>query len=445
MSRSLNENSSERQALSLYELNNLVKEVIHSTLSPSYWVRAEMSDVRVNASSGHCYLEFIEKNEKTGVTIARARAAIWAKTFCMLKPYFESVTGQRFASGLKVMVRVSVEFHELYGFSLMVSDIDPAYTLGDMAKRRLEIVRQLKEEGVFDLNRELPFPVLPQRVAVITSPTAAGFGDFVDQLDHNEGGFVFYWKLFPALMQGEKTEESVIAALDRIYRHLDLFDVVVIIRGGGATSELNSFDSYLLAANCAQFPLPVISGIGHERDDTIVDMVAHKRMKTPTAVAGFLIDRMAEAYGSLMDLQQRMVTESTGRLQEEKSRLQLLGSRLPGRVMNRIERNRSLLQRLELQLPVASDKFIQLHKMLLGNMQQQLKEKAVKHIDKGERFVQLTEQFVRMASPDYVLKRGYSLTLRDGKIVKSAAKFKAGDVLVTRFADGEVRSEVLDE
>ena len=253
----------ERRELSLLELNNLVRGAVSEAFPGTCWVRAEMSDVRTNASSGHCYLEFIEKNPITGQLVARARGSIWAKTFRMLKPYFEMETGQMFASGLKVLVKVSVEFHELYGYSLTVLDIDPAYTLGDMLRKRMEIIRQLKEEGVFTLNKELPFPVLPKRIAVITSPTAAGYEDFLNQLANNKAGYPFYPKLFPALMQGERTEESVIAALDRIYHHIDCFDVVVIIRGGGSTSDLNSFDSYLLAANCAQFPLPVITGIGH--------------------------------------------------------------------------------------------------------------------------------------------------------------------------------------
>ena len=312
----------ERRELSLLELNNLVRGVVSEAFPGTCWVRAEMSDVRTNASSGHCYLEFIEKNPITGQLVARARGSIWAKTFRMLKPYFEMETGQLFASGLKVLVKVSVEFHELYGYSLTVLDIDPAYTLGDMLRKRMEIIRQLKEEGVFTLNKELPFPVLPKRIAVITSPTAAGYEDFLNQLANNKAGYPFYPKLFPALMQGERTEESVIAALDRIYHHIDCFDVVVIIRGGGSTSDLNSFDSYLLAANCAQFPLPVITGIGHERDDTILDMVAHTRMKTPTAVAEFLIGRMDAAAEELEDLQQEVSELASTILLKQKNFLQ---------------------------------------------------------------------------------------------------------------------------
>lgn len=432
----------ERREFSLLELNCLVKGAILNALPESYWVRAEMSDVRVHTASGHCYLEFIEKNAITGQLVAKARGSIWAKTFRMLKPYFEMETGQLFASGLKVLVKVSVEFHELYGYSLTALDIDPAYTLGDMLRRRMEIIRQLKEEGVFSLNKELPFPVLPKRIAVITSATAAGYEDFLNQLANNKARFPFYPKLFPALMQGEKTEESVIAALDRIYRYRDHFDVVVIIRGGGATSDLNSFDSYLLAANCAQFPLPIITGIGHERDDTILDMVAHTRMKTPTAVAEFLIGRMDQAADELEELQQDVSALATDILLRQKTFLQLLGNRLPALVQNRIERNRSLLQRLGAQLPASASALIKTYAFSLENVSLSLKKLTSSKLNEGTRFLELTEQFVRMASPDYVLKRGYSLTLKDGKIVKHATDLQEGDELVTRFADGEVCSRV---
>lgn len=434
--------SNERREFSLLELNSLVRGVLHEAFPSTCWVRAEMSDVRTNASSGHCYLEFIEKNPVTGQLVAKARGSIWAKTFRMLKPYFEMETGQLFASGLKVLVKVSVEFHELYGYSLTVTDIDPAYTMGDMLRRRMEIIRKLKEEGVFSLNKELPFPELTQRIAIITSPTAAGYEDFMNQLTHNRAGYPFYTKLFPALMQGEKTEESVIAALDRIYHHIDCFDVVVIIRGGGSTSDLNSFDSYLLAANCAQFPLPIITGIGHERDDTILDMVAHTRMKTPTAVAEYLIGRMDAVAMELEGLQQDVSDLTTGILQKQKNLLQLLGSRLPVVAMNRIERNRSYLQMIGNKLPVTASALLSRRRSALESMQMQLQNRASNRLTEGNRFIQLTEQFIKMASPDYVLKRGYSLALKDGKIVKHATDLAPGEELTTRFADGEVKSVV---
>ncbi len=410
----------EPQPLSLRELNLRVKAIVQEGLPELYWLRAETSDVRVNHSSGHCYLEFVEKDERTGQIVAKARGSIWAKTFAMLKPYFEQQTGQAFASGLTVLVKVSVEFHELYGFSLTVYDIDPTYTLGDMARKRLEIVKQLKEEGIFTLNKELPFPLLCRRIAVVTSPTAAGYEDFMNQLVHNEAGFPFYVKLFPALMQGDKTEESVISALDHIYTHANHFDVVVIIRGGGSSSDLSSFDSYLLAANCAQFPLPIITGIGHERDETVLDMVAHTRMKTPTAVAEFLVGLMSQTAEEVSLLQERLLYMTEKKMTEQKTLIQSLVSRLPITALNTLATHKTAM----------NDKY-RLIQRLTGE-----------YLAKKNEFIRLTEQFVKMASPEYILQKGYTLTLKDGKILKSVSGLAEGDKVVTRFADGETEAVV---
>lgn len=433
-------NGEGREELSLLELNNRVRGAISRAFPDTCWVRAEMSDVRVNQSSGHCYLEFVEKNPLTGQLAAKARGSIWAKTFRMLKPYFELETGRSFTSGLKVLVQVIVEFHEVYGYNLTVVDIDPAYTLGDMVRKRMEIIRQLQEEDVFTLNKELTLAPLPQRIAVITSPTAAGYEDFLNQLAANRAGYVFYPHLFPALMQGEKTEESVIAALEKIYRHADHFDVVVIIRGGGATSDLSSFDSYLLATNCAQFPLPILTGIGHERDDTVVDLVAHTRMKTPTAVAEFLIGRMDDAGADLLGLQQAASGLAAQLLLQEKNFLQLAASRLPALVQSRIERSRSSLQMLTANLPAWVAGLSARSRADLDRLQMRLAAGARSRTEQETRQLQLTEQFVKMASPDYILQRGYSLALQDGKIIKQAASLGPGERLTTRFIDGEVES-----
>ena len=435
-------NETTQAALSLRELNQRVKDAIHSVLPGSYWLRAETSDVRVNHSSGHCYLEFVEKNPTNGQFVAKARGAIWAKTFSLLKAYFERETGQAFTSGLTVLVKVSVEFHELYGYSLTVQDIDPSYTLGDMARKRQEIVRQLKEDDIFSLNKELSIPVLPKRIAIITSPTAAGYEDFMNQLIHNKSGYPFYVKLYPAIMQGDKTEESIIAALDCIYGHTDKFDVVAIIRGGGATSDLNSFDSYLLAANCAQFPLPVITGIGHERDDTVVDMVANTRMKTPTAVAEFLVGRMDAAATNLDALQQAISSLSTNILSEKKNLIHLLVARLPVISQNHIERSRSQLNMLGSKLPASAFSLLSRHTVLLNENSQRVRRLTSELMAEQNKFLQLTEQYIRMASPDYILKRGYSLAVKEGKIIKNATDLSAGETFSVRFSDGEVRGKV---
>ena len=442
MPQKINEEENTPQSCSLYELTTQVRRTLEDSFADAYWVRAETSDVRVNAASGHCYLEFVEKSPETNQLIAKARGSIWARTFRLLKPYFELETGQAFTSGLKVLVKVTVEFHELYGFSLNVLDIDPSYTLGDMMRRRQEIIRRLQDEGVFDLNRELVLPELTRRLAVITSPTAAGYEDFTNQLLNNPQGYPFYIKLFPALMQGEKTEESVIAALDRIYEHRDLFDAVIIIRGGGATSDLNSFDSYLLAANCAQFPLPILTGIGHERDDTIVDLVAHTRLKTPTAVAAFLLERMDRVAGELSFLQQQLVQDAERILLAQRNFLQLLSTRFPERVLNRIERSRSELHRLAAALPSAVSTLLARQDKGLEQMKGRIRSAVENRCSREKQQLQLAEQFIRMASPDYVLKRGYSLALKDGRIVKSPAGLAPGDSLTVRWADGEAQTEI---
>jgi exodeoxyribonuclease VII large subunit len=424
------------EALTLSELNGRLEKIIRTSMPAACWLKAETSDVRLNASSGHCYLEFVEKDELSGQVAAKARGMIWARTFQLLKPYFEEATGQPFTSGLNVLVKVTVEFHKLYGYSLTVLAIEPAYTLGDLVRKRQETVRRLQEEGIFDLNRELPLPELPQRIAVITSPNAAGYGDFENQLLHNSSGYPFYIKLFPAVMQGEKTEASIIAAFDRICDHAALFDVVVLIRGGGAASELHCFDSYSLAAHCAQFPLPVITGIGHERDDSIVDMVAHTRMKTPTAVAAFLIERMDEQAALLNSLQQAVCSLATGALTMRQTQISLLIGQLPALAIRRIERSRAQLQYLRSSLPV-TQLVTAAQRAQLAETRQRLLICWTKCVSDQLREMELTDQFLKMSSPKYVLQRGYTLILKEGKIVKHASALAAGDSITARFADGE--------
>lgn len=440
---SFNDIRSERpDALSLTQLNRLVKTALDEALPGTYWVRAETSEVRVNATSGHCYLEFVEKDETTGQLVAKSRGTIWARNFAVLRMYFEQETKQTFISGLKVLVNVSVGYHELYGLSLTVHDIDPSYTLGDMARKRMEVIRRLQEEGVFDLNKELTLAILPQRIAVISSPTAAGYEDFVNQLIHNDYGFPFYVKLFPALMQGEKTEESVIAALDRIYAHRELFDVVVLIRGGGSAADLSSFDSYTLAANCAQFPLPIITGIGHERDDSVVDNVAHTRMKTPTAVATFLIGRMAEQLALLDELRRTVCEATRNQLTVKKTTWQILATRFPVFVTGHLERHRADLHTLTARLS-SVPQLLEKHTEQLELVPVHIRKAADAMLTRYTHELALSEQHIKLASPDHILKRGYTLTLKDGKIVKHAADLSAGDEISVRFTDGERKGKIL--
>ncbi|MDR3137996.1 MAG: exodeoxyribonuclease VII large subunit [Tannerellaceae bacterium] len=432
----------ERETLSLSELNRKVHDAIRVAFPSPCWVQAETSDVRANPASGHCYLEFVEKHPVGGRLIAKTRGTIWATTFQKLKPFFEQETGQAFASGLKVLVKVTVEYHELYGLSLNVIDIDPIYTLGDMIRRRQEIVRRLQRDGSVGLNKSIPFPSLPQRIAVITSPTAAGYEDFMNQLLHNKAGYSFYTHLFPVLMQGEKVETSIIAALKKINLHQNLFDTVVILRGGGATSELSCFDSYPLASHCARFPLPIVTGIGHERDDTVLDLIAHTRMKTPTAVAEFLIRHMDVAAQEIAGFRDFIHQTTANYLTEHKNSLLLIGNRLPSLVIGRIESNRNLLQVMRGRLPAITSSVFSTHTALMATLRSRLDNGLSTFFSEQNNLLKLSEQFIRMASPDYILRKGYTLTLKEGKIIKRATELRTNDNLTTRFADGEVHSVI---
>lgn len=409
----------DNSSLTLIQLNRLIKVAINENLPDMYWVQAETSDVRVN-QNGHCYLEFIEKDKQGKSIVAKTRAMIWANTFHLLRAYFEDTTGQPFSSGIKVLVQVTIEYHELFGLSLVVQDLDPRFTIGDQALNRAAIIKQLEEDGVLTLNKELELPDLPNRIAIISSPTAAGYEDFCEQLKNNKEGFVFYTKLFPSIMQGNRSEDSIIAALDAIYAHKDLFDAVVIIRGGGATSELSCFDSYLLAANCAQFPLPVITGIGHERDDTVLDIVAYARAKTPTAVAEFLIDKVQLAYDMLLSVQETIISDVNLRMQNE---LLKLSTYETGKDYFMRNWNKQQLSQLE-TISISLKRYVQ-----------QLLKQNLSSLDTAEKHL-------RLISPDNVLKRGYTLTIKGDKVLKNFAELKVGDEITTVFKNGKIDSIV---
>lgn len=430
----------EKAVLSLFELNQLVRRSVRTCLPDEYWVQVELSDVRANYS-GHCYLECVQKDPKSNSLIAKARGIIWSNVFSQLKPYFEQETGQAFVSGIKVLVKVTVDFHELYGYSLTIVDIDPAYTLGDMARRRREILLRLQEEGVLSLNKELELPLLAQRIAVISSATAAGYGDFCNQLENNAFGFAFYPRLFPAIMQGERVEASVIAALDRIYAESEKWDVVVIIRGGGATSDLSGFDTYDLAASCAQFPLPIITGIGHERDDTVIDLVAHTRVKTPTAAAEFLVNHLRQTAEQLENYAYYIRQEVPARLNREKERLERCITRIPARVQMRLQREDFRRERLAKRMEMAWQSRLAREQYRL-ELSSRLSVALQARLLKEKHRLDLLEKSVEAASPDLLLKRGYSITLKDGKAVTDASLLKPGDRVVTRVAKGQFSSEV---
>ena len=408
------------ETITLQELNGRVKSTLQFEMPDAYWVQAEISGISPS-SQGHCYLELVQKDTTGRTFLAKAKANVWRGTWLKLKPYFEAETGESLKVGMKVLLQVTVTFHEVYGYSLVVQDIDPTYTMGDMARRRKEILDQLARDGVIGLNHELEIPLLPQRIAVISSATAAGYGDFCNQLANNIYGFKFYVKLFQAAMQGDDVERSVIAALNAVAMRRDDFDVVIIIRGGGAVSELSCFDSYDLAFNIANFPLPVITGIGHERDDTVADVVAHTKVKTPTAAAEFIISRVFDTAQVLETLARRMGDAVTERMNAESVRLERLQQKLP-----------SLFAVLKVR-----------HEQLLENMWNRSVNGVRNLLTAQNHRLELVEKSITAADPALILKRGFSLTRCNGHVVSRVSDLKPGDRLTTVLADGSVESEIV--
>ena len=409
------------EPLTLYELNIQIRDIIEETMSESYWVQAELSDVREN--NGHCYMELIQKDEHSNTPIAKARASCWRNTWMLIRPYFERVTGQPMHSGMKVLLQVHAQFHENYGFSWIIEDINPEFTIGDMARKRMEIIRQLKEEGVYDLQKELKIPMFAQHIAVVSSETAAGYGDFCDQLASNDFGFHFETHLYPAIMQGEGVEKSVISALNQINEDIEQgvpIDVVVIIRGGGATSDLSGFDTLELAENVANFPIPIITGIGHERDESVLDMVSHTRVKTPTAAAALLIEKLMEVWQTVQSLEDRITSVVSEHIKRERQQLEHFSKTIPLQFA-------MLQQKNQFQLDAITNN---LRPLLNRYMMQEIHQ------------LEMLDQRIKALDPQVLLLRGYSITLHDGKAVRDVKKLKPGDEIETRVAYGIIKSTV---
>ena len=381
-----------------------------------YWVEAELSECR--ETRGHCYMELIQKDELSATPVAKAQAKCWANKWLTIRPYFERITGQQLHAGMKVLLQVYPQFHEAYGFSWIVNDIDPTYTIGDMARKRQEIIKKLKDEGVFDLQKELQLPMFCQRIAVISSQTAAGYGDFCNQLADNPYGFKFETQLFPATMQGEGVENSIINALERIY-DTD-YDCVVIIRGGGATSDMSGFDTLALAENVANFPIPIITGIGHERDESILDMVSHTRVKTPTAAAAFLIEHLKEVLDVIDSSQDRIARYAQQKLTTLNSQLAIVSESIP-RLFSLVK------TRQESKLDI---------------FEQRMRTSIDRRLTSESHKLELISEKLKALDPTLLLARGYSITMHNGHAVRDASTLAPGTEIETRLAKGTVRSIV---
>ena len=432
---------SQPNGITLSEFNSRIERTLNGdTQLFNQWVIAETSDLRLNRS-GHCYTELIEKDAR-GETVAKMGAAIWAGNYSKLYNKFLKATGQMLATGMKVLVNVSVSYHRLYGMKVVINDIDPSYTMGDMERQRQEILNRLKAEGIIDMNKQLPFPQVPQRIAVISAEGAAGYGDFMNQLLGNPYGLQFYTCLFNAVMQGAQTVPTVLAALDRINAHQQLFDCVVIIRGGGATSELNSFDNYDLAANVAQFPLPVIVGIGHERDVTVLDYVAGKRVKTPTAAAEWLILQGTNALAHLNELQDAVVTAVRDTVSQAREHLAYFTSMIPATARRIIDTNRIRLDNNAKNIPVAANGLIANQRTRLNHAVERIGDVIAVAMQREQQRLQALQDKATLLSPDNTLKRGYALVRKGDKCVTAADQVHSGDQITVQFAVGTTDATV---
>lgn len=451
------------EKLSLSELQLIIRDSLYTALPGHYWVIAEISEIKENYA-GHCYLELIEKHPEELNVRARVRGIIWSKRYRFLKPLFENIAGESLRDGIKVLVRAKIEYHEVYGISLVINDIDPAFTIGDMALKRQQIIRRLEDEGVISMNRELEFPILPKRIAVISSKSAAGYSDFIKHLSENNRGYTFSTALFESIMQGHETEVSIISALNRISEYLQLFDAVVIIRGGGSQSDLSWFDNYNLAYHITQFPLPVITGIGHEKDMSVADIVACRNEKTPTAAADFLVSCMAEADDQLMRLGTEISSLSLASIEEtgnilDTNRMRLIPNanmlissereKLSFKILNLINTGKGLLIREEsapgnqrTRLISSVRKYKEERDSHIKDLLSEIRNLASAGIRKSELLAESFREKLNILDPVNVLRRGYSITSFNGRIITNIEMVEKDDEIETLFSNGKVKSKV---
>ena len=427
---------------SLYELNQKIKSALSAELDPVYWLVAEIGEMRVG-QNGHCYLDLVEKNGD--FLYAKIRATIWCNTFRGIGSWFESITGEQLRPGLKVLVQAEVKFHHLYGLSLNIKDIDAKFTLGERALKRQEVINQLIEDGVFEMNKGLTIPIVPQRIAVISSPAAAGFGDFIDQLEKNRYGYQFHFKLFKAKMQGNDAADSIIQALHQIFdlqEQSDCFDSVVIIRGGGAQVDLDCFDSYDVAAHVAQFPLPVITGIGHERDETVLDLIANTRKKTPTAVAEFLIE-MLQSYENLIDEQAyRLLQSANGIVDQQRNELDRMTSSIKLSVVSNLLKHEHQFSQLKERLKVSTRQNLQTQQQTISTLRESLEKNSFQMLENGYSFLTEATRLMEVINPSALLNRGFSITYVNSKPLTKTNKPKIGDKLLTKTASANYLSSL---
>jgi len=427
--------------LSLYELNKKISDVLAKNLEPSYWVVAEIGQLQTNRK-GHCYLELVEKVEDQ--IKAKTRATIWSYTYRNLSAWFEGITGQSLKAGMKILFNATIQFHEVYGFSLNIRDIDAQYTLGERARKRQEIIEKLQDDGVFDMNKELSLPPVPQNIAVISSETAAGFGDFMNQIAGNEYGYDVRVDLFNAVMQGDEAVASIVNAMHEAFENISDYDLLVIIRGGGATLDLDCFDSYDLGSHVAQFPIPIVTGIGHERDETITDMVAHTKMKTPTAVAEFIISGFRNFEIELMEKFNVMSNKLEQAIDKDSQYIDQMSFRFQRSAHQKLNTQEIKLNNWTKNLHYSHQNILRFQNQKLGELQQALK-RSPSLLIKNQALLEHLEKEINVLDPENVLQRGYSITTINGKNVALLRAFDKEAKILTLTRNRKIVSKYISD
>lgn len=430
------------QYISLLELNSLIKATLKTQLAPSYWVVAEVSEMRV-VQRGHCYLELIEK--ENDFLQAKLRATIWTYDYRNICSWFETVTGQPLSPGMKVLAKITVDFHELYGLSANIKEIDPQFTLGERARKKQEVIDKLVADGIFDMNKQLTLPYVPQNIAIISSPTAAGYGDFMHQLQNNEHGYSFSVKLFSALMQGGDAPASIIEALYAIHREGTSYDLVAIIRGGGAQTDMDCFDDYELASHVAQFPIPIITGIGHERDESITDLVAHTKFKTPTAVSAFLISITA-SFEQKLDIIAKQLSNNVRKIcMTQNYKLIALSKHF---LINKTmfwNKQISKLDQTQYRILVHTKRRLEANKTSLTQISRQINTSVKALFKKEIHKIDYINNTLKLSDPKLILKKGYTISYIDNKLIKDATTIAPGKTMVTYSEKSTIKSIIQSE
>lgn len=430
----------EKKIYSLSNLTQSIQNVINSHCNKVVWIKAEIVKLNYYPKSGHCYPTLVEK--KDGKVIAEIRGNIWGAHFLMINNKFKTVLKEELKDDITVVIQGSVNFHPLHGLALNITDIDPEYTLGELAREKAETIEKLKARNIFTANKQTFLPVLPKTIAIISVKTSKGYGDFMNVIENNPKGYKFHFLLFPAILQGDRAVTTILQQLERIEQHADIFDAVAIIRGGGGEIGLSCFDSYTLAEKIAGFPIPVLTGIGHSTNETVSELVSYESFITPTKIAEFLLQKFNDFALPLQEGEQVLLTETDWLFKSEKTNLKETARLFSSLTSNSMDNSKAEINSLIFQLQNFGKQLLINQKIELQQARKTLMLRAKQPLREATIDLRFFEEKIRMLSPKNILKRGFSITRHKGKIIKSTEALEREDLLETQLFSGSLTSRV---